>query len=179
MSDALRKRMTPDQLAFFESRIFYEPNSGCWLWGGAMRRRYGDLKFSGTRQLVHRASFEHFNGPIQPGTFVCHRCDVPICVNPNHLWLGTAAENNADRDAKSRQAVGAKITCNRDTARGSRNGKAKIAEGDILEILRRTANGESRASIARSLGVSPSAIRFVLRRKTWAHVSGLAEGVCV
>jgi len=73
---------------------------------------------------------------------VLHKCDNPACVNPDHLFLGTRLENNLDRCAKGR------------TARNERQGASKLSVSDVKAVLTRTREGESRASIARSLGVS-------------------------
>lgn len=83
--------------------------SGCWLWRGASDGTYGKIREggAGTRQLLaHRVSYELFNGPIPDGMLVCHTCDNPPCVHPAHLFLGTYADNNADRDAKGRTVTG-------------------------------------------------------------------------
>lgn len=79
-----------------------EPNSGCWLWtAGLGGSGYGALRY-GTPTRAHRVSYMVFVGPITDGLFVCHRCDTPLCVNPDHLFLGTAKDNAVDAMRKGR-----------------------------------------------------------------------------
>jgi hypothetical protein len=86
---------------------------------------------------------------------VCHKCDVPSCINPDHLWIGTVTENNADRDAKGRMALGEKV------------GSSKLSAEEVIRIL-----GDSRpqAEIAAAHGVSQKTISNVQRRIYWGHV---------
>lgn len=79
------------------------PFSTCWYWMGQVDRDgYGKVRFNGKYPTAHRASYEMHIGPISPGLCVCHSCDEPSCVNPDHLWLGTVADNARDREAKGR-----------------------------------------------------------------------------
>lgn len=75
----------------------------CWLWlGGKDSWGYGALKIRGKQESAHRISWVLAFGPIPSDLWVLHHCDTPACVRPDHLWLGTAAQNAADRDAKGR-----------------------------------------------------------------------------
>jgi hypothetical protein len=78
--------------------------SGCWEFQGARngRLKYGNLSFRGRYQPAHRVAYELTNGAIPEGLVVMHSCDNPPCINPEHLSLGTIADNNADRDRKGR-----------------------------------------------------------------------------
>lgn len=76
--------------------------NGCWIWEGSRCRNYGTLYHKGLTIGAHRLSYEAFNGPIAKGLLVCHSCDVPSCINPDHLWLGTQKENMQDCSKKGR-----------------------------------------------------------------------------
>ena len=137
-----------------------EPNSGCWLWIGAMGvRGYGSVKRGGRKFRAHRVSFEDYCGPIPAGMFVCHKCDVPSCVNPAHLFLGTHADNMDDMNRKGRgRSRGLP---------GERNGRAVLTPSVVCAI--RTDTG-SLSVLARKYGVSDTTIGDIKARRTWGHV---------
>ena len=123
---------------------------GCWPVSPGHRtgRGYGSIGGGGRRRrwLLHRLAYTLWVGEIPPGMQVLHRCDNPPCVNPQHLFLGTQADNMADKVAKGRQA------------RGLSNGMGKLSEEQIEQARRRMAAGETQAAVARELGVHPGTI---------------------
>lgn len=87
----------------FDASVTPEPNTGCWLWVGTIGRNgYGRIRRDGVRLWAHRFSYERFKGPIPSGTEICHTCDTPLCVNPDHLFAGTHTENMRDSVRKGR-----------------------------------------------------------------------------
>lgn len=139
----------------------------CWEWMGHRNDKgYGLIWIgpaSGGCTMAHRAAWESANGPIPDGLCALHRCDNPSCCNPAHLFVGTIADNNADRDAKGRQRTRG--------LPGESNPNAILTEGDVVEIKARRAEGESLAVIARDFPVSKQTIWMIVRGHKWAHVS--------
>jgi hypothetical protein len=112
-----------------------------------------------TPTTAHRIAFELFVGRIPKGMCVCHRCDHPWCVRPDHLFLGTPADNMLDRNQKGRQA------------RGERCGKARLRAHDVIEIRRAwNAKENNQKQLSRKFGVYPQTVWFIVHNKTWRHV---------
>ena len=131
--------------------------NGCWEWkGGKNQRGYGQVREGGKFYRAHRVSYAYHFGEIAQGLLVCHKCDNPPCINPEHLFLGTNADNMSDCARKGR-AAGLKN-------KGSKNGRAVLSDKDVVEILSST---ESQRVLASKYGVSKSAIAMLKTGKTW------------
>lgn len=139
-----------------------EKTSTCWLWTGATKANgYGHLTSAGGRHIdAHRMAWELTHGPIPAGVYVCHHCDTPRCVRPDHLYLGTPSDNYWDMAAKGRRRI----------AVGDAR-HPKLTEALVREARRRyAAGGVSIRGLARHYGVSASVMTGVLDRSRWAHV---------
>jgi len=86
-----------------------DPLSGCHIWHGSFNQGYGNLRFGGRVRQAHRLAWSLKHGPIPDGMILCHRCDVRGCVNPDHLALGTRADNNADTKAARLRLIDARV----------------------------------------------------------------------
>ena len=138
----------------------------CWTWkGGGNEKGYGLFYFNGRTKGAHRVSWILTNGEIPNGMQVLHRCDNPSCVNPSHLFLGTAKDNTADAIAKGRYPQITAPGINR--ARGERNGQCKLTADEVKSI--REISG-TRAQLAIKFNVSESTIGNIKRRRKWAHI---------
>ena len=144
-----------DQLAHY---TMADPNSGCWLWTGLVDKNgYGRITVSYKGDKAHRVSYEQYVGPIPDGLIVCHKCDTPACINPDHLFLGTHADNIADRDAKGRHVP----------SYGESNGSAKLTAASVMAI--RAARGKQR-EIAAKFDISQQTVSNIKRGRIWAHI---------
>jgi len=147
-----------------------EPNSGCWLWVGHIAKKtgYGQLRLShetSERAVgAHRAAYALLKGPVPDSMHVCHKCDVRSCVNPDHLFLGTQADNLADASRKGRL----NWTAPRPRARGERHHAAKLNETIVRAIRISTERG---AILAARYGINNTTVSKIRRGIIWGYVT--------
>ena len=156
----------------FEAKISRCPISGCWLWtAGINAHGYGDFWAHGRTNAAHRIAWELWVGQVPNGLHVLHRCDVRCCVNPAHLFLGTNADNMADRNAKQRQAFGKRNGAHTKPDRvrhGEAQGAAKLTEAQAIAIR----NDPRRPRfISAQYGVSRQTIHRIKRGTAWSHIA--------
>lgn len=134
----------------------------CWHWRGARTKDgYGNFWTGDRSDRAHRFAYQLAKGPIPEGLIVCHSCDEPSCVNPNHLWVGTHADNSDDKLAKGRD----------NPPRGSRNRHAKLTKHQVVEIRRLYAAGRhTQDALAAKFGITQASVWAIVQRRTWSHV---------
>jgi hypothetical protein len=134
---------------------------GCWLWTGKINHNgYGSLQVNYSWRLAHRVAWALVNGPIPKGLNACHKCDNPRCVNPAHLFLGTAADNVRDAKQKGR------VCC------GEAHCFARLDNKRVRAIRKIYASGEQdQYELADHFGVAVMTINRVVNWKSWCHVS--------
>lgn len=134
-----------------------EPNSGCLLWFGCTDGfGYGRIRAEGgVKKRVHRLVYEMQCEPIPEGLIVRHRCDTPACVNPEHLLLGTLADNVQDKVDRDRQA------------KGRASPSAKLTEADVAAIRRDT---RPQRVIGADYGVAHSVVGQIKRGQKWRYL---------
>ena len=133
---------------------------GCIEWSWTVRPDgYGRFAFRETQGLAHRFSYEKFIGPIPDGMHVCHKCDNKSCVNPDHFFLGTQADNMDDKVSKLRQN------------RGETHGRVKLSEVEVLQIkdILKSRAMTGRA-IAKAYNVSAPLVCLIKSGKLWSHL---------
>ena len=145
-----------------------EKTATCWLWTGAVQKRghpYGKFRVREQNRTVraHRMAYELTYGVVPNGLAVLHRCDNPRCVNPEHLFLGTQAENQADMKAKGRQA------------RGERIAGAKLTWEEVREIRALSASGQNSVVLGKRFGVASSIVRRIIAGKIWKDHSPISR----
>lgn len=149
---------TPNTIADFYDSIPFRPKHGCWEWSGRKCAcGYGAFSLRGKEWKSHRLSWQHVNGSIPDGMCVCHKCDNPSCVNPEHLFLGTHADNMSDMSDKGRRV----------NPKGEANGGAKITARDVAAIR---SDDRGHREIAVEYGISRSMVGRIKRLEKWAHL---------
>jgi hypothetical protein len=140
-----------------EEKSMQIPFCGCHIWTGSLTPRgYGKLSFDNATLLAHRVSWEVSNNTRVPdGMYVCHRCDVPSCINPDHLFVGTARQNSADMVSKGR------------SCRGAKQSRSKLYDHSVRHI-RRTDIGTK--YLSEMYEVSITTIKHIRSGKGWQHV---------
>ena len=127
-------------------------SDGCWIWIGSKKRNgYGRTNHGSKSKIASRFSYELFIGPIEDKKMICHTCDIPSCVNPEHLWVGSAIENMMDMVDKGRQY-------------------SKLTPTDVFKIRTMIDNGYNQAAIKEKFNVSSSQISNIKARRVWKHV---------
>ena len=153
----------PSSQSIIALRSIPVPESGCWLWIGKMNTNgYGELRRNKQFIQAHRFAWSAFRGAIPENSQVLHRCDVRCCVNPDHLFLGSHADNMADMAGKKRSTHGMKNWC------------TKLTDDDVRYI--RTVKGHiSILKLAKQFGVSNSGISRIQNYKMWKQLPQESE----
>lgn len=158
MARACIRGTTKERLEYYRQ---IDPETGCWIWtGSVVGGRYGQTTMGdGKPMKAHRVSYLTYVGEIPDGMMVCHKCDNPRCINPEHLFLGSALDNQRDSVVKGRNA------------RGSRQGNSKLTESDVASIRLMIEDGKSDAEISAAYHVVPANIWHIRTGRAWKHVS--------
>ena len=139
-----------------------DKSGSCWIWKAQIDRDgYGKINVGIRKQSAHRVSYEIRFGKIPHGMCVLHTCDNPSCVNPDHLFVGTNADNMKDRDAKGRH----------NPCRGEKHGGSILTEIQVSDIRALWSVGKmTQRKIGKIFGVSQSRISMIVNNKHWRHI---------
>jgi len=155
--------LTPNDIERFWSYV--DKSGECWTWtGGTYTGGYGQFYLAGRKIHAHRAAYEIAHGPIPDGLHICHHCDTPACVRPDHLYAATHAQNMQDAIERGRFVMPP-------GGIGEKNGRAKLTESEVLEIRRLYASGDYlQRELADRYGVTQAYISKIVNRKNWTHL---------
>lgn len=149
---------TPKEISRFWSHI-EKKDGDCWLWKGTIfKNGYGRVRFGFHTCVAHRVAYQLGKGDIPDDILVLHKCDVRNCCNPEHLFLGTDADNVHDCQNKNRRFVS---PC------GEKHPMAKLSKDDVSIIRKLRRSGEKLASIAKRFSVTPQLICLISNNKIW------------
>lgn len=155
-----------------------EKSDGCWLWkGNTATGGYGGIMVKGILWRAHRFSWVLANGEIPDGLLVCHKCDNPACVRPDHLFIGTSSDNQRDCAAKGRQYSQRhpeKSSLHRPEIRASQvgecNAAAKLRTEDVITMRALMDQGATVDGMIEMFGISRTQVNAIKRRAAWKHI---------
>ena len=152
---------TKNSVDRFWAKVDVKGKNDCWLWkANSLPAGYGTLSLSGKKILAHRFSWQLAYGKIPDGLCVLHHCDNPPCVNPNHLFIGSPADNVQDMIEKGRDPI----------QKGELNPKSKLKDEDIPKIKEILSQGFYQKEIASLFGVSSTTINGINTGRYWSHI---------
>lgn len=149
----------------------YEEIGECWECTSYAKDKdgYCKIKIGNKNQRLHRHIYAIHHNQTPGENLVCHKCDNPSCINPDHLFIGTVLDNNKDRDLKGRTSrVGNKGNC-----KGEKNNRAKLTEKDVLYIKKLLESGNSCKMVANLFNVNSSTIERIKNNKRWTYLKGV------
>lgn len=162
MYDAHVETFLMGQKIRFLSKCNIDKETGCWNWTRSLLNKngYGQVIYLKKVGSAHRASYRLFVGFIPDGLCVCHKCDNRICINPEHLFIGTVADNNRDMTEKGRRAY----------MKGEKHSQARLKALDVIEIRRLANRGINHSIIAVNFEVTKSQVGNIVARRNWKHI---------
>lgn len=159
------KHKNPRAMRSLSERFWEKVNKvdgGCWLWTAATAKGYGRISLGRKEQgdmAAHKVSWILHFGPVPDGLCVLHTCDVPLCIRPDHLWLGTNEDNSKDRVNKGRQA----------RLFGEDNRSSKLTQAQVDEMRQLRAQGQRVNRIAARFGIRCDYTSAILCGRAWSH----------
>ncbi len=136
-------------------------SEGCWIWSGCKDKKgYGQFNLKNKTMFSHRFSYELKYGKIPEKMCVCHKCDTPSCVNPDHLFLGTNKENLRDMISKGRKIV----------RKGVEKNNSKMNDEKVKKMRELYDNGNTVLQLSKLFQISESSTYYICKRKSWKHV---------
>lgn len=150
----------------FLSKVYPEPNTGCWIWSGGLNAfGYGSLNTSSYEGFCNTSRYSYYihKGDFDRSKLVLHHCDVRCCVNPDHLYIGNHKDNSNDKHSRGRA----------DVRTGQNNGRSVLTNDQISTIrlrYKRKSKTDNAVVIAKEYGVSSTVIYLAVSHKTWKHL---------